>query len=539
VGGLLVASATAIFIWGFGSTAQPIDDLHGPGAREAVFQVEHPSASEPALIRGKDFETRARQNLGLSTVLVVEASGSPVAGAKLIPATTEGDAVLRSKRAVAESSSAGMIQIDPKGLVRSYYVYGEGFVPTIVRDLSAGQERRVALTRAAMQDFRFETVEGAPVQGISATVSSRSLTSRESRVAGEGQFISSPGETGLVASTGLSDAIGRAKLSLTVPGTYWLRINLDDSGYILSNTTKCVQVTIPSPVKVVQVREIIGTAINFIGADIVAIRRSRNGPSPFDKSRPVPEMVPVKNAKERLQKKFGNARVLLGVRKDGNQPLGNLELLILKRSGETERVAVPLQRLPDIKKPQVVKLKKVPMGQTCLVTFRYSQTGIGKLAANELPKIKVRILRDGERFTVQCREGEPVVLPRGELYVIPEKNVLDAGFATQKLDLKSVQREIVLPLEARLYRYNIRILLPNGKMPQRCSIGIRRTMYGRKASSSIYVLDGSITFWTARAELKVKVDTRGCKSLQTVLKAGATVKLDGEKIHLVQMASDS
>jgi len=325
-------------------------------------------------------------------------------------------------------------------------------------------------------------------------------------------------------------------LSSLVDGTYWIKVG-PGVGYQIENLVECLQVRVPSAPVVVRLREIVGVAVEFVGEEIVAVRRDRGEVSPFVGPRSYREALPVLRARRDLATRFPGSHVFANGWAGGDRVRRKLRLVVLGRSGRVSKVAVPVQPLVGIRAPWRVVLGAGGVDRTCLVTLRAVSTA-GTEVPGAFPNVEAAMVVAGEQFKWKVPFGQPFRLPHGEVWIRANRRIVKGAFRTFLRKLERMHETIDVPWQ-NPHRYRIQILLPDGRRPMDSGISYRGLVAGRSAVRHATPVRGQFTLWSTDSEIRVRVAVAGCGRPMFTLRAGEDVVHDGERVFLIRMTADA
>jgi hypothetical protein len=457
-------------------------------------------------------------------IKVSDSGGRPVPGAALFG----GHAPYRWHRIdgvpLGRTDSQGTATIQPAQGTDRLVAWSSGYLPREVVGVNPGTEHLVVLDSGVTQEFRVETLDGRPVSGVPIVVSHTELSDVDLEQSRGSAIGFDAGRLGRPAFAGVSDESGQLILSCLPAGVrLYVTVNLAGLPYQVADLGESLFLDVPGPLARIRLREVIAAVVDFEPEGALQVARVLESPAQFTTRQTVREMGAVASWERILRIQNPKAWCFVGAESSSGSSKSGLPVRVIDRAGRVSKHVIPLRLASEIDHAQTIYLPDLDRDQLCVATFHMEApqptSASGSATPAEMPRIRLSMERDGTVFRWSSSSDSPIELPRGRFRVGLGPEVVHGGLAVEEVDLTAPDQHVVLPLTTELYRYEIHVILPDGRRPLNSGLwidGMHRS--GRKISKNVTPDHGVYTCWSASAELAVSARVLGCSPLSARLR---------------------
>lgn len=518
------------------------------GVRDEVPAVPTPPAisserSARTEILESEFATVAAARTPIDSpspaiIKVSDSGGRPVSGAALFA----GEAQHRWHKIdgvpLGRTEGDGIATIEiPSGTDR-LVVWNPLYLPQEVVGVKPGTEHLVVLDSGVTQEFRVETLDGRPVSGVPIVVSHTELSDDDLEQSRGGAIGFDAGRLGRPAFAGVSGDSGQLTLScLPAGGRLYVTVNLAGMPYQIADLGESLFLDVPAPLVRIQLREVVAAVVEFEPDGALQVARVLESPAQFVARQTVREMAAVASWERLLRIQNSKAWCFVGAESSPGSSKNGLPVRVMDRAGRISKHVLPLRLASQIESPQTIYLPDHDRDRLCVATFHMDVpkpvSASESTAPSDLPRIRLSMEREGAVFRWSIDSDSPIVLPRGKFRVGFGPEVMQGGVTVEEVELLASDQRVVLPLTTELYRYEIHVMLPDGRRPLNSGLWIEGThSSGRKISKNVTPENGVYTCWSASADLAVSARVLGCSPLSVRLRPGLGSKENREIFEL-------
>ncbi len=517
----------------------PTPDISQPpsvAAGGADAQGEITIARSAPRAEPERFEVEGRDPI--STLRVRDSSGAPMVNAQLHSADRVPTPFLgKQSPSLAVADSKGMISFRSDSPVA---VCADGFVPLYCGIIAPGVHREVTLHRGQSIRAVVSSTHGGAVAGIRVSVSVSSLSEQQSEAMQDGaRVVFSSGDMSFVSASAVSNADGEVLFSGLPPGNFFVTVHTEGRGFILDNPEDCIQFASPSRGHSIRLRPVFGVAVGFKGGSVLAVK-ARKGGGPFFGPITRSQASPIVYQNQRLRSRFPGARVIIGPLRDDLDPrVATVGVVVLLASGQTRFLEAPLVRVDQIREVWTAPIDAGNTGgsSACRATVCAATAG-SDVPGGRFPSVIIRAAVDGEIFEWKAKVGDVLALPRGTVYVMCDRRVLEGAFETFQVLLGSSQQELTVPFKG-LIRYDLDVRLPGGAVPGRVGFAYRRVVGGKSSSTFTDAAGGRHAFWSTSRTVKLRVFVGGYKARRVEMRVPKGEVLPSRVGHRVELEANS